>query len=94
MSSKVLEEKLPTKLNFGIWFRIMKYAMKRVDLFAIIILTMFITTFYDSAFVPAMNRLPLHWLDKLAFYPLSLPFGSFHYTLFSSKTFGKSILRS
>ena len=55
MSSKVLEEKLPTKLNFGIWFRIMKYAMKRVDLFAIIILTMFITTFYDSAFVPAMN---------------------------------------
>ncbi len=55
MSSKVLEEKLPTKLNFGIWFRIMKYAMKRVDLFVIIILTMFITTFYDSAFVPAMN---------------------------------------
>ncbi len=55
MSKQIAEEKLPNKLNFGIWFRIMKYAMKRADLFVIIIFAMLLTTFYDSSFVPSMN---------------------------------------
>lgn len=49
------EELLPSKLNFGIWFRIFKYALKRVDLLVVIIVSLLITTFYDSSFVPAMN---------------------------------------
>ncbi len=53
--NKQTAEELPNKLNFGIWFRIMKYAMKRVDLFVIIVIAMLLTTFYDSSFVPSMN---------------------------------------
>ncbi len=49
------EELLPSKLNFGIWFRIFKYALKRVDLLVVIVISLLITTFYDSSFVPAMN---------------------------------------
>ncbi len=49
------EESLPEKLNFGIWLRIFKYALKRVDLLVVVIVSLLFTTFYDSAFVPAMN---------------------------------------
>ncbi len=49
------EELLPRKLNFGIWFRIFKFALKRADLLIVVVVSLLITTFYDSSFVPAMN---------------------------------------
>lgn len=49
------EESLPEKLNFGIWLRIFKYALKRADLIVVVVVSLLFTTFYDSAFVPAMN---------------------------------------
>lgn len=55
MSKQTQEENLPKKLNLKIWGRILKYALKRTDLFIIAIISMIIVTFYDSSFVPAMN---------------------------------------
>ena len=55
MAALPQEEALPQKLNFGIWFRIMKYATKRMDVILIVLFTMILTTFYDASFVPAMN---------------------------------------
>lgn len=49
------EEKLPNKLNFGIWLKIGKYALKEWPLLICIVLAMLVTTFYDSAFVPVMK---------------------------------------
>lgn len=34
------EESLPEKLNFGIWLRIFKYALKRVDLLVVVIVSL------------------------------------------------------
>src|SRR5574344_673724 len=50
------EEALPDKLNFGIWGRIGKYALRKWPLLLILLFTMLFTTFYDSSFVPMMNK--------------------------------------
>ena len=50
------EEALPDKLNFGIWGRIGRYALRKWPLLLILIFTMLLTTFYDSSFVPMMNK--------------------------------------
>jgi ATP-binding cassette subfamily B protein len=50
------EEKLPDKFNLGIWLKIGKYAFRKWPLILLIILTMLVTTYYDSSFVPTMNQ--------------------------------------
>jgi ATP-binding cassette subfamily B protein len=50
------EEALPEKLNFGIWGRIGTYALRKWPLLLILLVTMLFTTFYDSSFVPMMNK--------------------------------------
>lgn len=50
------EEKLPEKLNFSVWIHIGKYAMKQWPLLLVLLVTMLVTTFYDSSFVPSMNQ--------------------------------------
>jgi ATP-binding cassette subfamily B protein len=50
------EEKLPDKFNLGIWLKIGKYALRKWPLLLLIILTMLVTTYYDSSFVPTMNQ--------------------------------------
>ena len=49
------EEKLPDKFNLGIWLKIGKYALRKWPFLLLIILTMLITTYYDSSFVPTMT---------------------------------------
>lgn len=55
MSKQRQEESLPNKLDLKIWGRILKYALKRADLFVIAIIAMLVVAFYDSSFIPAMN---------------------------------------
>jgi len=50
------EEALPEKLNFSIWGRIGTYALRKWPLLLILLVTMLFTTFYDSSFVPMMNK--------------------------------------
>ncbi len=53
------EEQLPEKLNFGVWGKIGKYAIKRWPLLLVLLFTMILTTFYDSSFIPTMNKASL-----------------------------------
>ncbi len=55
MENAMEEEKLPDKLNVKIWFRIGKYALEHWPYLIVILITMLLTTFYDSSFVPTMN---------------------------------------
>ncbi|MCI2111406.1 MAG: ABC transporter ATP-binding protein/permease [Bacilli bacterium] len=59
------EEKLPNKFNLGIWLRIGKYALREWPLLLVIIFTMIVTTYYDSSFVPSMNKGAVDALDGL-----------------------------
>ncbi|MCI1245600.1 MAG: ABC transporter ATP-binding protein/permease [Bacilli bacterium] len=59
------EEKLPDKFNLGIWLRIGKYALRKWPLLLVIIFTMIVTTYYDSSFVPSMNKGAIDALDGL-----------------------------
>lgn len=49
------EEKLPDKLNFSVWLKIGRYALKEWPLLLLCLLTTIFVTFYDSSFVPVMN---------------------------------------
>lgn len=49
------EEKLPDRFNLRIWIKIGHYALEHWPLLLVLVFTMAITTFYDSAFVPVMN---------------------------------------
>ena len=59
------EEKLPEKLNFGVWLKIGKYALKRWPLLLFLVLMMVLTTFYDSAFAPLMNKAVLDAAENM-----------------------------
>ena len=49
------EEKLPEKLNFGVWLKIGKYAIKHWLLLSLLAITMILSSFYDSSFAPSMK---------------------------------------
>ena len=53
------EEKLPDKLNLGVWARIGRYALRHWPFLALLVFFMVFTSFYDSSFVPAMNKAAL-----------------------------------
>ncbi|MFA5480855.1 MAG: ABC transporter ATP-binding protein [Bacilli bacterium] len=50
------EEKLPTKLNFGVWKKVFHYALRNWPLLIVLAFSLIITTFYDSSFMPKMNH--------------------------------------
>jgi len=50
------EEKVADKLNFGVWKKILFYALQRWYLLLILMVSMFFTSFHDQSFVPLMNR--------------------------------------
>ena len=58
-SNSFEEEKLPDKLNLGVWVRIGRYAIRHWPFLMLSALFMVFTTFYDSAFVPGMNKAAL-----------------------------------
>lgn len=49
------EEKLPSKLNFKVWLKIGKYALKQYKLLILCLLMTLFVSFYDSSFIPLMN---------------------------------------
>lgn len=49
------EEKLPDKFNISVWLRVLKYTIKHWPLLLILLLTLTMTSFYDSSFIPLMN---------------------------------------
>jgi ATP-binding cassette subfamily B protein len=54
-TTEIEEEKLPDKLNLKIWAKIGRYAFTNWPMLIVIVVTMLVTTFYDSSFVPTMN---------------------------------------
>ncbi len=49
------EEKLPSKINFKVWLKIGKYALKQYKLLILCLLMTLFVSFYDSSFIPLMN---------------------------------------
>ncbi|MFA7020960.1 MAG: ABC transporter transmembrane domain-containing protein, partial [Bacilli bacterium] len=49
------EEKVPTKINLGVWKKMLRYTFKNWPLLIVLALSMLLTTFYDSSFLPLMN---------------------------------------
>ena len=60
------EEKLPEKLNFGVWLKIGKYAIKHWLLLSLLTITMVLSSFYDSSFAPSMNKAAIDIIDALS----------------------------
>ena len=60
------EEKLPEKLNFGVWLKIGKYAIKHWLLLSLLAITMILSSFYDSSFAPSMNKAAIDIIDTLS----------------------------
>ena len=60
------EEKLPEKLNFGVWLKIGKYAIKHWLLLSLLAITMILSSFYDSSFAPSMNKAAIDIVDTLS----------------------------
>lgn len=50
------EVKLPKRINFNIWFKVLKYALKYWHVLLILLLALLGTSLYDSSFTPIMNR--------------------------------------
>ena len=50
------EEQIKTKVRFGVWGRIVIYALKRWYLLALLTFFMLLTSFHDASFVPLLNK--------------------------------------
>lgn len=50
------EEKLPTKFNLGVWRKMFRYTLRNWPLLIVLALSMLLTTFYDSSFMPMMRK--------------------------------------
>ncbi|HAK05454.1 MAG TPA: ABC transporter ATP-binding protein [Firmicutes bacterium] len=50
------EEQIKTKVHFGVWGKIIGYALRRWYLLAILAITMLLTSFHDASFVPLLNK--------------------------------------
>ncbi|HPY38645.1 MAG TPA: hypothetical protein PLU89_04115, partial [Bacilli bacterium] len=49
------EEKAPSKFNLGVWRKMLRYTFRNWPLLIVLALSMLLTTFYDSSFMPLMN---------------------------------------
>ncbi|MFA7508601.1 MAG: ABC transporter ATP-binding protein [Bacilli bacterium] len=59
------EEKLPTKYNFKVWKKIFKYTLANWPFLIILTLSMLVTTFYDSSFLPLMNAAAIESIPNI-----------------------------
>jgi len=59
------EEKLPTKLNLGVWKKMFRYTLANWPLLIVLALSMLLTTFYDSSFMPLMNAAAIEAIPSL-----------------------------
>jgi ATP-binding cassette subfamily B protein len=50
------EEQIKTKVHFGVWGKIIGYALRRWYFLLIIASFMVLTSFHDSSFVPLLNK--------------------------------------
>ncbi|MGI6714014.1 MAG: ABC transporter ATP-binding protein [Bacilli bacterium] len=48
--------KLPKKIDFNIWFKVLKYALKYWSILLVLLLALLGSSLYDSSFTPIMNR--------------------------------------
>lgn len=60
------EERLPSKLNFSVWFKISRYALRYWPLVLASVLCTLLATFYDSSFVPVMNSAAIEASEKIS----------------------------
>ncbi|MFA5422039.1 MAG: ABC transporter ATP-binding protein [Bacilli bacterium] len=58
------EEKLPTKLNLGVWRKMFRYTLRNWPLLIVLALSMLLTTFYDSSFMPLMNAAAINVISS------------------------------
>lgn len=65
MNSGFQEEALPKKVNFGVWLKISRYAMRHKWLFLISIFATLFATFHDASFIPVMNAASIDLADKI-----------------------------
>lgn len=65
MSSGFQEEDLPKKVNFGVWLKISRYALRHKFLFVVAILGTLFSTFHDSSFIPVMNAASIDLADRI-----------------------------
>ena len=59
------EEALPKKLNLYVWRRIFSYALRHYKLLLLILLFVLVVTFYDSAFIPLMNKAAIDSVENI-----------------------------
>lgn len=62
------EEALPSKLNFAVWGKIFKYALRHPFLILGAFICMLVVTFYDSSFVPVMNSSAIEACGDVMFF--------------------------
>ena len=66
--SRFEEEKLPSKLNFSVWGKILRYSMRYWPLLLGGLFCMMAITFYDSSFIPVMNAGAIAAAEDSAFF--------------------------
>ncbi|MGN1261984.1 MAG: ABC transporter ATP-binding protein [Candidatus Enteromonas sp.] len=65
MSTGFQEEALPSKLNFSVWGKILRYATKHGWLLVLSLVATLFATFYDSSFTPVMNAAAIEIADGI-----------------------------
>ncbi len=65
MSTGFQEEALPSKLNFSVWGKILRYATRHGWLLALSLVATLFATFYDSSFTPVMNAAAIEIADGI-----------------------------
>ena len=65
MSTGFQEEALPSKLNFSVWGKILRYATRHIWLLVLSLVATLFATFYDSSFTPVMNAAAIEIADSI-----------------------------
>lgn len=82
MKDSFVEEKLPERVNMSVWVQILPY-LKKYWLFLIfIVATIAFTAFYDSSFIPLLNRAAFSYLQTAELPGLNIATMSFAVNFF------------
>jgi len=82
MKDSFVEEKLPERVNMSVWVQILPY-LKKYWLFLIfIVATIGFTAFYDSSFIPLLNRAAFSYLQTAELPGLNIATMSFAVNFF------------
>jgi len=57
------EESIKTKVRFGVWGKIIGYALRRWYLLVLLTIVMLLTSFHDASFVPLLNKAAIEALS-------------------------------